>query len=205
MPETWFSSDHHFGHDRIIELCGRPFRDVGHMNEEMIARHNELVAPDDDVWFLGDVALGRLVESLPLVRRMNGRKMLVAGNHDRCWSGHRKVRPHDVAVYFDAGFLALFLTPGDVDPPPREVVLGVPGWPDPVSFSHLPHSGDSHGEDRYIRHRPVRHDDLWRVCGHVHEKWTVHDRQVNVGVDRWDFRPVHSSQLVSIMNGSTEA
>ena len=205
MPETWYSSDHHFGHANIIGYCDRPLRDVEHMNEELISRHNAVVLPEDTVWIMGDVALGKLAETLPLVARMNGRKILVAGNHDRCWSGRKGVRQSDVEMYLDAGFDMLFLVPGRFDPPPPEAVSVVPGWNDPVVFSHLPHAGDSHSEDRYTGHRPPRHPDLWRVCGHVHEKWTVSDRQINVGVDAWDYRPVHSSELVSIMNGSVEA
>jgi calcineurin-like phosphoesterase family protein len=205
MPEVWYSSDHHFGHARIIELCDRPFRDVEHMDEELIARHNAMVAPEDTVWFLGDVALGKIRETLPLVSRMNGRKILVAGNHDRCWAGHKRVRPSDVTMYVEAGFTALFLVPDKVEPAPREAVAVVPGWNDPVVFSHMPHAGDSQDEDRHAGHRPPRHEDIWRVCGHVHEKWTVSDRQINVGVDVWDYRPVHSTELVRIMNGSVAA
>lgn len=211
MSETWFSSDHHFGHERIIELCDRPFRDVAHMNEEIIERHNAVVEPEDLVYFLGDVALGKRVETLPLVARMNGRKVLVAGNHDSCWGGHRKMRMRDVEMYFDlAGFESILSGPTLVDGVPtvpgfREAIAPLPDWPHPVALSHLPHSGDSHGEDRHAGFRPPRHADMWRVCGHVHTAWKVYDRQVNVGVDVWDFAPVHSSQLVSIMNGDVEA
>ena len=28
---TWFTSDHHFGHHKIIGYCNRPFNSVGHM------------------------------------------------------------------------------------------------------------------------------------------------------------------------------
>lgn len=35
--------------------------------------------------------------------------------------------------------------------------------------------------------------------GHVHEKWRVLGRQVNVGVDVWDYRPVAEADPVTVM------
>jgi len=67
---TWFTADLHLGHARIIELCDRPFRDPADMNETIIQKWNERVAPEDQVYVLGDVALGTLSESLPLVARL---------------------------------------------------------------------------------------------------------------------------------------
>lgn len=101
---TWFTSDLHFGHANIIEYSGRPFRDVGHMNRALIERWNELVQPADTVWVLGDVAMGRIVDTLPLVRQLAGRKLLLAGNHDRCWDGHGPKAAEWLERYEDAGF-----------------------------------------------------------------------------------------------------
>ena len=56
------------------------------MNKALIERWNDSVHPDDTVWVLGDVALGRIDETLPLVTELNGRKLLLTGNHDRCWA-----------------------------------------------------------------------------------------------------------------------
>lgn len=80
---TFYTSDTHFGHERILELCERPFSDVTRMNEALIERWNNVVQPEDTVYHLGDVALGKIAESLPLISRLNGYKILVLGNHDR--------------------------------------------------------------------------------------------------------------------------
>jgi calcineurin-like phosphoesterase family protein len=50
------------------------------MNETMIERHNAKVKDQDTVYFLGDVVINK--KYLELVKRMNGRKILVRGNHD---------------------------------------------------------------------------------------------------------------------------
>ena len=53
------------------------------MNAAMVARWNETVEPDDDVWHLGDFALRvNAVQTAALLRSLNGRKHLVAGNND---------------------------------------------------------------------------------------------------------------------------
>jgi calcineurin-like phosphoesterase family protein len=87
MPNTFFSSDHHLGHQGIITFTRndgvtplRDFPDVDIMNEHIIAQHNSVVGPKDTCWFLGDVVINR--RFLRLIERFNGRKRLVLGNHD---------------------------------------------------------------------------------------------------------------------------
>ncbi len=42
--KTWFTSDTHFGHARIIELSGRPFDSVAEMNEAILDGINATVS-----------------------------------------------------------------------------------------------------------------------------------------------------------------
>ncbi len=37
---VFFTSDTHFNHTNIIRFCSRPFKDVEHMNETLIANWN---------------------------------------------------------------------------------------------------------------------------------------------------------------------
>lgn len=181
---TFFTSDTHFGHARIIELCARPFSDVDEMNEEMIRRWNETVGPDDLVFHLGDVALGKIAESLPLVGRLNGKKVLVPGNHDRVFSGeNEKKRARFRPEYLKVFSTILYET---------EVVGLSDGTR--VVLSHFPYFGDSQENDRHLDKRP---SDLGEplLHGHVHEKWRTNGRQFNVGVDVNDFSPVHESVI----------
>ena len=79
-------SDTHFTHQNILSFKRadgtplRDFRSVGEMDELMIENWNKLVRPQDHVWHLGDVAMRR--QLLPIVRRLNGHKRLIMGNHD---------------------------------------------------------------------------------------------------------------------------
>lgn len=79
----WFTSDTHYGHPGIILYAQRPFTDVTEMNEEMITRWNAVVRPTDTIYHLGDFALCRPDDAIALVRRLNGRKHLIFGNHDQ--------------------------------------------------------------------------------------------------------------------------
>ena len=51
---TYFTSDQHFCHAKIITMCNRPFTDVDEMNETLIANWNNLVNDTDEVYVLGD-------------------------------------------------------------------------------------------------------------------------------------------------------
>lgn len=52
------------------------------MNEEIIKRHNSVVAEDDDVYVLGDLCMsGNLAENKHFIERLNGRIHVVFGNH----------------------------------------------------------------------------------------------------------------------------
>ena len=185
----FFTSDLHFGHANIIRYSGRPFRDVDDMNAALVDRWNAVVGVDDTVWVLGDVALGKIADTLPLVGLLHGRKVLIAGNHDRCWAGHSaKHRPERWVVrYLDAGFSAV--SQGTV-----ETMVGGRR----VLVSHFPYTGDSHDSDRYASHRPTD-DGSVLLHGHVHEKWRTNGRQINVGVDVWDYAPVPETTLVSLI------
>jgi calcineurin-like phosphoesterase family protein len=75
----WFTSDHHFGHARIIELANRPFSCVQEMDEVMRERWNSIVRPGDTVFHLGDFAFA---DHETYLQRLNGQKRLTLGNHD---------------------------------------------------------------------------------------------------------------------------
>ena len=111
-------SDHHLGHTNSWEKFKledgsplRPFSSNEEMNETMIERHNAKVKEQDTVYFLGDVVINK--KYLELVKRMNGRKILIRGNHDIFGD----------ELYYDAGF---------------EQIHGVRVFVDKFILSHIP-------------------------------------------------------------------
>lgn len=141
----------------------------------------------------GDVALGRITDTVPLVELLNGTKILVAGNHDRCWAGHRKGAAAWTQHYLDAGFAEIRQGAVELDIGGRKVLA-----------CHFPYRGDSHVNDRYIESRPADRGS-WLLHGHVHERWRVRRRMINVGVDAWNHAPVSQEQLAALIaNGPAD-
>ncbi len=183
----WFTADLHLGHANIIRYCDRPFADTPTMNAELIRRWNDIVADDDEVWVLGDVALGTIAETLPLIDELAGHKVLVPGNHDRCWAGHGPKAAEWVHRYHDAGFDAILQ---------GVVALDVGGHP--ARACHFPIEGDSQDEDRFDGFRPLSAPG-WLLHGHVHTRWRRNGEQLNVGCDVWDYRPVAEDVVVETL------
>ena len=80
---TWFIADTHFGHEGVLTFGERPFGSVESMDETLIANWNLTVAPTDVVYHIGDVGFHKWRESQwSIIRSLNGRLILVRGNHD---------------------------------------------------------------------------------------------------------------------------
>ena len=85
--KTYITSDLHWGHKNIMSFCpvsrARFRNDVDYMNQAMVQEWNDLIEPEDLVYILGDVAFLPAPKAIEYMRRLNGRKILVQGNHDR--------------------------------------------------------------------------------------------------------------------------
>lgn len=84
--DVYIISDTHFGHRGMCHFTRpdgtkiRPFATVEEMDESMVENWNAMVKPTDKVYHLGDVAIPK--KSLSLLDRLNGKKILIRGNHD---------------------------------------------------------------------------------------------------------------------------
>jgi calcineurin-like phosphoesterase family protein len=97
VHEIFLIADTHFGHKNILnfEAKARPFATIEEHNEALVENWNKVVRPQDKVYHLGDVAFGN---NLHYIKRCNGRKRLVLGNHDT-------KKPDE---YFSVGFEKIF-------------------------------------------------------------------------------------------------
>ncbi len=75
-------SDTHFGHANVIDYCNRPFSSVEEMDETLIENWNSTVNKNDVVIHLGDFGLGNKDYIKSIIERLNGKKILILGNHD---------------------------------------------------------------------------------------------------------------------------
>ena len=159
-------ADLHFGHKNIIKYESRPFCNVEEMNNRLIELWNSSVENDDLVYVLGDFTLSRRMDFIKeLVTQLNGRKILVMGNHDT-----RK--PKD---YIEAGFEVATRKPLMVEP---GVILMHEPFDDPslIASNYIYFFGHVHGNktlmDEYpncmcvsverINYRPVNLDECIR-------------------------------------------
>ena len=80
----FFWSDAHFFHRNIIKYCNRPFVSIEDQEEQLIANHNNVVGPDDYSINLGDFSFDsvKIEESERILSKLNGKKILIEGNHD---------------------------------------------------------------------------------------------------------------------------
>lgn len=79
----WFTSDTHFNHANIIKFCNRPFKDIKEHDEVLIENWNNRVGKDDLVFHLGDFCFGGSYEWNKYLDALNGKIILIIGNHDR--------------------------------------------------------------------------------------------------------------------------
>jgi calcineurin-like phosphoesterase family protein len=133
------------------------------MDDALVARWNETVAPADTVWHLGDFAVRVAPDrAQALLARLNGTKHLVAGNND----------------------------------PPAARAL--PGWADARDYAEL----ELDGRRLVLCHYPLRawngqRRSALQLHGHSHGRLKPLPRQVDVGVDAWDFRPIGLPEILS--------
>lgn len=89
MAEVFILSDHHLFHENVMNFKKddgskyRPFWSLEEMHEVIVEKHNSIVKPGDHFYFGGDVTFKLNKEFNEIMRRMNGKKRLIVGNHDR--------------------------------------------------------------------------------------------------------------------------
>jgi calcineurin-like phosphoesterase family protein len=180
----WFTSDTHFGHARIIELCNRPFDSVESMNQELVRNWNAFIAPEDIVYHMGDAVMGSFAENVKILGQLNGEIHLIPGNHDRfspAYHANDNARARFEQMYIDQGVI--------LEHDEFAIWIG-PHW---VTLSHYPFT-----DERYPELCPIDNGQ-WLIHGHVHDEWQINGRQINVGVDVWDFNPVSITTIENII------
>lgn len=189
----YYTADPHFGHRNIIQYCNRPWSSVEEMNEGLVARWNAVVRPEDTVYVLGDFSMN-MRDMETYTPRLNGTKVLVVGNHDKCF----QLKEQQVDRYIAAGW--------------AEVILGVMCYiigPHAVNCSHFPYQYDHPDQSERFVDRRLPDIGIPLLHGHVHGHWLTRRNDkgtlmINVGVDVWNYCPVSEKQIQAILEKEGE-
>lgn len=182
MSNRFVISDTHFGHTNCwakFKLADgeplRPFSSTEEMDETMVQRWNKVVRPQDTVYHLGDVVIAR--RSLHIISRLNGRKILIRGNHD---------------IFKDDDYRQVCF----------EQIHGVRVFTDQFIFSHIPLHPDSVTDRFRVNVHGHLHGN--RVMQTVKNKPQLDPRYLCVCVEQTDFRPISFDEVNDRINQQFE-
>lgn len=84
---NYYISDTHFGHENIVrhdsKNGGKMFASIEEHDNLIIKNWNKVVTPQDNVYILGDFSWLYARETEEIIKKLNGAKFLIKGNHDR--------------------------------------------------------------------------------------------------------------------------
>ena len=72
----WFTSDTHFGHERVLGFTNRPFDNIHEMNNAYVENINKKVKQEDELYILGDF---RMYMPVKVDRAMSHRRPVSHG------------------------------------------------------------------------------------------------------------------------------
>ena len=168
----FFSSDWHIGHDKDFLYRPRGFQSIEEHDEAIITNCNKIVKEDDELWLLGDLALGEEEEWDKWLSQINCKNIhFVIGNHDT----DRKIAKYINEYWFEFH-----------------------GYADMIKYSkrysfYLSHYPTLTGNFDFDK-RPV-----WNLSGHTHSQEKFYDKYAvyNVALDAHNNYPVSIEEIVT--------
>lgn len=186
--KSFVTADPHFGHEGVCRFLRRdgatklrPWSTAAEMDEALVERWNETVGEFDRVYVLGDVAINK--KGLPILSRLNGKLVLIGGNHDIFGAQEYLKYFEDVRSY--------------------KVVEGGAAGPRAI-LSHIPIHTGSIGRFTVNIHGHLHANEvpemarLTGVDGSTTEVQleAVDPRYVCVSMEHTDFRPVELEEVI---------
>ena len=172
MPNVFLIADLHFGHQGVCKFLKddgsklRHYQNADEMDEDMVQRWNSTVGAKDKVYVLGDVAMRR--QSLSIIRRLNGDKVLIKGNHDIYKLNDYSEHFRDVRAYHVMNGLIL---------------------------SHIPLHEESLGGYGCNIHGHLHYRQV--MCGNENGKRVIDPRYFCVSVEQIDYTPIRFESVLA--------
>lgn len=180
----WFTSDHHFGHSKIIGYCKRPFTNVDEMDTTMIDNWNSVVDDIDTVYHLGDFSFGNRKNFDNYICRLKGNIKIIAGNHDYMW-------------------LEKWDRYNDYMEPKSKSGIGIDVI-SPISNIKVKNNGKKKDGLIVLCHYPLAiwersHFNSYHLHGHSHGNYKPRGKMYDVGVDNNNFFPINITDVLAMM------
>ena len=148
-------------------------KNVQEMNEKLISNWNNNIKNEDEIYHLGDFALGRKEDAFDIANKLNGIKYIVRGNHDK-WS---------TKMYEEMGFTVLKNAPIKLN----EYKL---------LLSHIP-VPDKQIPNGYINiHGHIHNNRLYECIEKYDPKLYSIDKHLNISCDITEFKPISIEKIV---------
>lgn len=165
------------------------------MHQKIITEWNKRVKNTEHIYVLGDFSFGSIDKTTEILSQLSGYKIIIKGNHDM--PAHKLIKMgfdevHENLTFVLPGGIKVFLSHFPFHPMTKYQKL-----PDGAVFSD---EASYVGDRRYLHKRIVDDGEKWLIHGHVHNSWKQSGKQINVGVDVWDFKPVSHEQIVNLIN-----
>jgi calcineurin-like phosphoesterase family protein len=178
--KVFFIGDPHFGHLNILKYDNRPFSSVAEMDAELIRRWNEVVSDEDMVIILGDVSWYDDEKTAAILKQLKGRKVLVAGNHDR-------LGPLTKAEFHQVHNSYLEIRDYETG---KQLVL-----------SHYPihlYNGQRRGAIMLYAHvhNGLDEDVTQELAAIARERLGINFTMINAGCMYWDYKPVTLKEML---------
>jgi len=178
-PDTFFTSDDHFGSKRTLELSKRPFDSVEEMDQCMINCWNSVVKPNDNVYNLGDFG------DYSVINKLNGNIFLILGNYeiDEMNKDYKGDFKSFKKMLIGKGFKNVY----------NDLMISTNIDEEKV----LPFNEFDKNEYLFMTHEPLNADKkFFTLFGHAHCRQMVKRYGLDVGVDGHHFSPINMKEVL---------
>lgn len=168
---TFFISDTHFNHSKILQFGRKQFSSVEEMNSIMVENWNKVVKPTDIVWHLGDVVMEPQGEKdFEILGKLNGDKRLICGNHDSDF----KIKEYQ--KYFTKIFGCYDFGPRYSNRDCKFILSHIPVHP--IQFNRC----------------------QYNIHGHLHDELVDDPRYISVCVEKTNYTPISFEEIMEKIN-----
>lgn len=173
--KTFFTSDLHLNHSKIIKYVNRPFENVEEMNETIIERWNSKIKNNDLAYHLGDLGFFKKYDDYEkIVKRLNGKIVNIKGNHDN----YKIIKPIPLKVELMPTYLEIKIDGIDV----TMCHYALRTWQKKHYGSSIHICGHTHATDKELN-----------------KDFTGLGKILDVGVDGNNFYPYEWNEILEIM------